>query len=68
MFEFLIVEETSGGPKYRIVELSGLLDEVQKALDDDGYCICVYEIHRRVFDWSLPRNQVEGREQNGKKG
>jgi len=58
MFEFLIVEiAPTGRERYRIVELGGLLDEVQKALDEDDYCITVYEIHKRVFDWSLPRGE-----------
>lgn len=64
MFEFLIedwtdVDPAKGEVPHRwVVDLGGLLDEMEKAFQFDDYCIAVYEIHQRVFDWTLPRKEV----------
>lgn len=64
MFEFLIedwtgVDPVEGTPKYSVVDLGGLLDEFETAMNDDDYCIAIYEIHRRRFDWTIPREEGE---------
>lgn len=62
MFEYLI--ETDG--EFKIVGLQGLLEEIEKAFNDDNYCFCAYEIGARLLDYSLPRESDEALAQEDK--
>ena len=53
MFEFLIEDHTEEETTLRIVDLGGLLEEIQRAISDSSIRIAVYEIHRRVLDWTV---------------
>ena len=53
MFKFLIEDHTEDEIALRIVTLGGLLEEMQRAVDDTSIRIAVYEIHRRVLDWTV---------------
>ena len=59
MFEFLIEDYTNckgdcgTEPALRVVTLGGLLEEMLKAMDSPSIRLAVYEIHQRIFDWTL---------------
>ena len=58
MFEYLIARDIDGREKMEIVGFEGLLNHIEKALGDDSYTFCAYEIHRIAIDFSLPREGV----------
>lgn len=61
MHEYLIADYTDydrpgDNIPLRIVSLQGLLEEIQKAVEDRLVCIAVYEIREQSFlDFSVPR-------------
>lgn len=63
MHEYLIADYTNynqpgDDTPLRIVNLGGLLDEMQKANEDPKHCFAAYEIRDIAsFDYTLPREE-----------